>query len=386
MHDRSDQTRITRRAAYAAIAIACLAGAASGAGESAGATPLERTPFGALLGRIAPSSPALDDALGAFASDDFGARERATEALAADGAVPEDAIWAAVRREGLTEEQRERCVAALRERFFRADRPALGIQMEQQAHEKGVVVTPRKGFPATDLLAPNDVVMSIDGLSLRADDRGELVAAQSAMRAAIMSHVPGECVALRVLREEQTLEISAPLGKFADLELGRPGEPQRASDDPAFLLPEAWALRMARMGVGEDGATAIAATARPEQWVSSSRAMYRAGAGEGLVPGGHVGGPGAGQRLALATGRVNQRIIIAQPNDGGGMRVVPAAVGPGADWVRPTIEAWQTRMQGWRAELADPKITPQRRAELVEQVLRGEATVNELRLRLNNLP
>ncbi len=348
---------------------------------------IERTPFGALIARVAPTSPALEDALAAFASDDFALRERATTALIEDASIAEGAIWGAVRREGLTEEQRERCVAALRERFFRAERPALGIQMEQQPHEQGVVVSPRKGFPAFDMLRANDVVMSIDGLSLRTDGGGEFGAAQGAMRATIMSHVPGECVSLRVLRGDATVEIEAPLGRFADLEQGRAGAPPGVqAGDPAFLLPEAWAIRMARLGVGDGAATAITASARPEQWVSSARAMYRAGAGEGLVPGGHVGGGAGAQRLALAAGRDNMRVIIAQPNDGGGMRVVPVGGGQGAEWLRPTIEAWQVRIAAWRAELADANITPERRTELQGKVIQGETTVNQLRERLNNMP
>lgn len=387
MHGRHGQSRWSVLAPLSACAVALLAGVAHAALPGEAPAGLDRTPFGALIARVAPTNPALEDALAAFASDDFTLRERATTALIEDGSIPEDAIWAAVRREGMTEEQRERCVAALRERFFRAERPALGIQMEQQAHELGVIVSPKKGFPAFDMLRDNDVVLSIDGLSLRMDGGGEFNAAQSAMRAAIMSHVPGECVALRVLRGEDTVEIEAPLGRFADLELGPAGAPPRfQTGDPAFVLPEAWAIRMARLGVGDGAATAIAAAARPEQWVSSARAMYRAGAGEGLVPGGHAGGAGGAQRLALATGRDNVRVIIAQPNDGGGVRVVPVGGGQGAEWLRPTIEAWQARIAAWRTELADPNITPERRNELQGKVIQGENTVNQLRERLNNMP
>lgn len=389
---RSLRTRVLA----SAMVVAC--GAAWAADAQSDESRLQATPFGALMGGLAPgpgagvasepqpaTSPALEVALVSFASDDFAAREAASAALLEDQTVTDAMLGDACRRDGLTCEQRERCVGVLRERFIRGERPAMGVTM--LGVEGGVVVTPQKGFPAFEILRDGDTIVSIDGESLAVTDAMNEGLAQYRMRLVILSHLPGECVALRVVRDGAAFDAQVPLGLYSNLVGGPQGLNRAPPEQLASLAPMGWALRAKRLGLATDDAEgAISAVVRPEQWVNASRTVFSPGAGDGLVPGGYAGSSGSRIQLATAIGARNERRIMAVPNDGGGVRFGDGARDNPADFLRPALEAWKSRVAAARAELADPALTPEKRARLLEFIAEGEANIANLQLRLNALP
>lgn len=397
MHDRKIMPRSLRtRVLASATIVAC--GAAWAADAQSDESRLQATPFGALIGGLAPgpgavvasdlqpaTNPALEAALVSFGADDFAAREAASAALLEDQTVTDAMLGDACRREALTCEQRERCVGVLRERFIRGERPAMGVTM--LGVEGGVVVTPQKGFPAFEILREGDTIVSIDGESLAVTDAMNEGLAQYRMRLVILSHLPGECVALRVVREGAAFDAQVPLGLYSSLVGGPQGLNRAAPEQLASLAPMGWALRAKRLGLASDDAEgAISAVVRPEQWVNASRAVFSPGAGDGLVPGGYTGSSSGRIQLAAAIGGRNERRIMAVPNDGGGVRFGDGVRNDPADFLRPALEAWKARVAAAQAELANPTLTPEKRARLQEFIVEGETNIANLQLRLNSLP
>lgn len=219
----------------------------------------------------------LDAVLIRLQSEQFEERERACDELdalllAAATAQPrvfdrvlEDAIVERAKDQSLPLEARLRLIGALRERFMRSPRAAIGIQFANNQSPMGVMVGRTiEGFPVHEagLLEPGDYIVGIDGISLDSRQlRPGGLGAQEFVRATILSHAPGESVRLTILRptlppngqaqvaqenileiDGQRLEILAPLGQYGAL-------PGVGTAPESFEIP--WRVRLERLGLGD---------------------------------------------------------------------------------------------------------------------------------------
>lgn len=146
-------------------------------------------------------------------------------------------------REGLSPEQRLRLDELALQVFARGPRAALGISFPPDDRGGVRIMDVVAGFAAADLLVPGDRILTADGVPL---------SRQAMLRAAILSHAPGESLELTVERGGEILDISVPLGSFGNL---RGAATPRPSD-----LVAAWSLRQSRQGV----ATLLGTPIRPE--------------------------------------------------------------------------------------------------------------------------
>jgi hypothetical protein len=155
-----------------------------------------------------PRVAALVDELDA---DDHATRARATAALL-DPAVPEDQVWLALSRGGLSAEAHRRLLAVGRSRIVDAPRGALGIQMAGRfADADGVTVTALiPNMPARKHLQPGDRIVAIDGRPVRVSQE---------LTAIVQMKRPGEPVDVVVMRGERDAQGRVKAGPD-----GRPAE------------------------------------------------------------------------------------------------------------------------------------------------------------------
>ncbi|MFG0260033.1 MAG: PDZ domain-containing protein [Phycisphaerales bacterium JB041] len=184
--------------------------------------------------------PPLEEMIGWLDSPVFAARQQALVGLLErrDLDLAEIEAWRA--REGLSPEQRLRLEELALQVFARGPRAALGISFPPDDRGGVRIMDVVAGFAAADLLVPGDRIISADGVAL---------SRQAMLRAAILSHAPGERLELTVERGGEVLEISVPLGSFGNL---RGAATPRPSD-----LVAAWSLRQIRRGVASAHGTPI---------------------------------------------------------------------------------------------------------------------------------
>ena len=144
----------------------------------------------------------------------------------------------------LTPEQFARVETALKNRFFKAPRAALGVgfappgQANNQRQPVAVIlerVLPE--FPCSKTLKPGDIIRVIDGIELPPTDGANQV------RSVILSHLPGEELELVIERDGIRHFFRVPLGDFARLNSPMPR-------DMGDRLKSAWEIRKARLGLG----------------------------------------------------------------------------------------------------------------------------------------
>ncbi|QKK09919.1 MAG: PDZ domain-containing protein [Planctomycetota bacterium] len=161
----------------------------------------------------------------------FAARQQALVALLERRDLDLVEIDAWRSREDLSPEQRLRLDELALQVFARGPRAALGISFPPDDRGGVRIMDVVAGFAAADLLVPGDRILTADGVPL---------SRQAMLRAAILSHAPGEHLELTVERGGEILDISVPLGSFGNL---RGAATPRASD-----LVAAWSLRQSRAG------------------------------------------------------------------------------------------------------------------------------------------
>ena len=159
-------------------------------------------------------------------------RELATAALAINDGISLDALVRRLGREDLSPEQRRRLERAAEARFMRMPAAGLGVQFRGGAQISLARVLPN--FPAAETLRAGDRIIGL---------HGEPLESTNAMRAAILGHLPGETLPMRVVRrtpqgEAETLDVEVTLGAYSDL--GNQGDP------PAPLRRAGFAWRIDR--------------------------------------------------------------------------------------------------------------------------------------------
>lgn len=147
-------------------------------------------------------------------SPDLKTRELASERLGVmPGLTLDDVLKRLARPDELAPEQARRLERIASRLFQSAPKAGLGVQFGRQNAARGVqieaTVDPVR-FPAATILKPGDFIAEVRGRPVRSPDD---------LRAAILSHLPGETMPTVILRGEERLELDLPLGNF-DL-LGR---------------------------------------------------------------------------------------------------------------------------------------------------------------------
>lgn len=195
------------------------------------------------------------------------ARENAQGALAGNESVTLADVESALRASDLSPEQRLRLEASGRELFSREPRAGLGVRFGNPAAVgqgvplAGVV----DGFPASKLLRPGDVILSINGQPL---------SNQTHMGAMILSHLPGEMLRVELERPRvgpgdvgrglaqppaEFLVLDVPLGRYDDLNTGVELSPAR--------LDLAYRQRLARKTPDRPELRVIGSGLSPSAWL-----------------------------------------------------------------------------------------------------------------------
>ena len=233
---------------------------------------------------VPDTRPPIAELVDRLDSPVFAAREQATaDLLSRRDLTLENAEWLLTEPD-LSPEQRLRLERVALEVFARGPRAALGIRFPPESRE-GVRIQEVLGeFPASEVLRAGDRITEADGLP---------ITRQATFRAAILSHDPGEIMAMTLVRNGERLKVDVPLGSFAKLSGAaspRPGDllaawtlrrARQARDTPlppaGLIMPKAWKLR------GEE------ASPLPEPGSRAWEAIFAtADAPRGLIVGGQM--------------------------------------------------------------------------------------------------
>lgn len=194
---------------------------------------------GAALGQvrtIPDTRPPIAELVARLDAEVFAARRQATADLLGRGDLTLDvAEWLATEPD-LSPEQKLRLERLALEVFGRGPRAAVGIRFPPEGDTGVRIQEVLPGFPASDVLRAGDRIVEADGLA---------ITQQATFRAAILSHSPGEVMAMKLVREGETLEVDVPLDSFGRL-VGA------AAPRPGDLLA-AWTLRRSRDGASPTG-------------------------------------------------------------------------------------------------------------------------------------
>lgn len=226
---------------------------------------------------LAPTSTDIADLVTKLDDPDLNTRESATRALrmhadnfgpAADGALTQEEqlklLLEQFRTRDLTLEQETRLSLIARDLFAMTDRAGMGVSfaLEDGSGGVGIAGTIRQpGFYAHECLKPGDVIRTADGLPVRT---------RQEMRAAVLSHDPGDTMALTVLRGGTILKVDLKLGNFSNL--GNPEIPEHRTID------RAWKLRLnreigARAKAADDARPVITGPLDEDRWANIERGL-----------------------------------------------------------------------------------------------------------------
>lgn len=376
MDDTTRPQRLDRLASVAALLIGAGSAVAIPPGSTliTSPTPMDReaTLIAAHERALAPIADLLDD-LGA---DDLQRREAASRSIIESEACRDEVIVNALRTFALLPEQRARLVDCMRQRFFAGPHNAIGVQMQPLEH--GVMLTrifPQ--FPAAQVLMAGDAVIEIDGVSLA--ENAALAERTLMMTRLILAHDRDEPLRMRLIRNDQVIDVKAPLGT-------RRGFDEQNSVDE-FTLQDAWRLRLERLGV-DDGAGAsplVAAIDPRTDWLRSRRAAMRLSAPEGIASGGEASPEPqfVAPQVAVArpAPRIRENVV---PN--GAIQIDPRIEraprrndAPNPAFSDPAaLEKMKATLATIREELKRPNLAPERREALLEEARGLEGQINAM--------
>ena len=147
-------------------------------------------------------------------------------------------IFDAMKRPGITLDQRKRLESAARVPFEASARAGLGVSFDQTDEEGvrlvGTVQNPN--FHAHEVLKPGDMIREMDGM---------VVHTRAQAQAAILSHDPEETIDVIVQRQGGLIRYQIKLGSYAQLERARNGAIGMGIDG-TNPLPAAFRIRLAR--------------------------------------------------------------------------------------------------------------------------------------------
>lgn len=166
-----------------------------------------------------------------------------------------DMLGAFIERAELSPEAMARFRSAARGLFEQTTKAGLGVgfgEVRDGGVEIGTVVAEVDRFPAAAMLMPGDLIVGADGSKLTTSED---------LRAAILSHEPGETLDLLVRRGERVLEIEAPLGSYSSL--------RGAAPIGLEIADRAIAIRWARQGISVPGSQTIGGGIAPADWINA---------------------------------------------------------------------------------------------------------------------
>lgn len=196
----------------------------------------------ASAGAASAMSQTIADAVDALDADDFALREAATLVLSTDPDVSDEALSLKMGAGVLSAEAQARLYTAMRDRFVRSARGAIGIRFEGMGTRVGATY---ENFPAHDagLIKEGDVIVGVSGRALSQDDAG-----RNELVVETFSHEPGETLRLRVARvdergEVREIDIETTLGSIDRF----PQQEMNAWRDSIYRA--AFERRMERLGI-----------------------------------------------------------------------------------------------------------------------------------------
>lgn len=175
-----------------------------------------------LIAQDEQPAPDIGALVSQLASDDWSARQAADVELRLAEPMGIAILEPFLASPDLTPEQRARLLGIARERFPFESHAGLGVSFSDFRQFGAVRAAPVlirdtvPGFDAALKLRPGDGIVAVTGRMLRDTED---------MRAAIISHSPGELMQLSVIRAGLRMEIEVALGDLAALNNGqRPDE------------------------------------------------------------------------------------------------------------------------------------------------------------------
>jgi hypothetical protein len=219
----------------------------------------------------------------------------------------DEAIATALTRADLSVEQRVRLARVAAWRFRSTPMGGLGVSFGPSGEGAVQINNVVPGFPASDLLRPQDVILAVD-------DR--VVAGQDHLRAEILGRAPGDTLPVLIRRGRTILDLALPLGAYNDLE-------------GAAMLDEATvrAAMRVRGGVDAPATETVGSATTSAEWV------------EAAFPGDRVGTP-------------------VLPGDRRGPGISAARTGHDHRQIPRTRGSWSTRAE------AEQAVGDQRRSDL----------------------
>lgn len=230
----------------APVLAACIASAAPGA------EPLP----------VRAPDPITDPDIGAMMSGlrsaNFHQRERASidlQGMVEQGRLSEKDVLELAARPDITPEQRLRLLSKAKVAFTRTERAGMGVSFHEVLGMGARLTLVVEGFPATEVLRPDDVIESIAGVAMASPNRRSRADLDMRLRAAVISHDPGETVRVVFRRSP----ASTPGGLPENVNL-------RANAPRSILAPEdveAWPAHEAQVRLGAFGGLGSTAPISP---------------------------------------------------------------------------------------------------------------------------
>lgn len=350
----------------AALSIAVCAAASLSTAVVADVLPADR--LAALIAQL--DAPTLD------------AREQATQTLIKAETSFETVAQAGIDVSALTAEQRSRLDRVWFERFKRTPRAGLGVAFDAQFQGGVRLASVEANFPAAAFLQPLDRILSAEGASF-----APFVTQQAwqAFRHRILSFDPGDTIPVSILRRNNQIKMSVPLGAYSDL--GR--APPLSDQDYA----SAWEFRRSRIGFALRDEGRIAASMSGKNWpVMTPLDRVRRSPEMGLLAG---GSPGTRPVIRLEE---IAKIVRAQINATSNTTIREAnprrAAGPGKIMdprkdrtvVLQQIDQWEQIRSEARARAEDQSLDASERTRWAQQVVNAEEQLALMRQRLALIP
>lgn len=319
---------------------------------------------------IADEVAALVDLLDA---SDWRDRNRAEEDLRALGPDAMATLEGRLRAGGLTPEQRTRIMVILKDLFLSSPRAAIGITFNTGAARRGPLVTRTEpGFQCHGVLRPGDIITAIGDHRF---DVSSMVDETEHLRAAILSHMPGDWIDVTVLRDGTPLTLQIQLGRFGDL---------RGSQQPAPLhVLSAWSVRFRRLtGEQEASRPPLDCGLAPTAWRET--ASFPGPDADALVDGAmNTSGVVAGGQ---PSGRVPDRLVGIRPGSLDANSRDDASRVANISRLQGEIQRFERLLSAYEREQAnqvarstDESLTPAERAEAARLAVEYERAAREFR-------
>jgi hypothetical protein len=302
------------------------------------------------------------------------------------------------------------------DRFCSEPRAAMGVQFDQtdRISDGARISAPLDHFDSKRVLQPGDIIHEIDGV---------VIHRQEQMRAAIVSHTPGDEVSLRVERQGEQLSLRLKMGSFADLDQANAGVgpmPRRGNMQGGGMvnrnaldsqtLSKAWSVRCERNRIGLASlVSTLDSGIRDDHWdsgeptsslelmarVSKARGAALAAQGQGGQWAQGFAGQGAVQMLQAnreARLRAPERtdgLIDAEP--AGGDQVLfntPPAIftagqlglemGERANKISVEIQSLRSRIRVQQGALGQRVLAPEERRKIDQQISLLQQRIDQL--------